>query len=245
VCSSDLDPARQLGQSAWYIGSGSYLIAGARVLFCYPDWTPEDEGIPESVTSVHDDNAFFNDTLNSWTVKQSLPYSMWMGIDFAIGGYGYIGGGDNLGGELGTTFDNLYRYDPTANTWAARTDLSRNIFLAQGASIDGKGYCVLGYATTAQTGDEGASSDGRSFYNTKWAMEYDPVANTWSYKSQGFEFNYNSGAVGAAGKIWSECWGGPSDPTAADIQEFDPVANTWTKHAFADWESEANSRLAL
>jgi predicted transglutaminase-like cysteine proteinase len=239
------DPARQVGQSAWYIGTGSYLVAGARVLFCYPDYTPEDPGVPDSSSTVHDDNQFFNDTLNTWAVKQSLPYSMYLGIDFAIGGYGYIGGGDNYGGALGATFDNLYRYDPTANTWAARTDLPRNLFLAQGASVDGKGYCLLGYCTTALTGDTNATADGRDFYNTKWLSEYDPVLNTWTNKSQGIGTNNLAGAVGAMSRIWSECVSGGGGPTDSDIQEYAPATDSWTAHAFAGWSSIDNSRLAL
>jgi hypothetical protein len=124
-------------------------------------------------------------------------------------------------------------------------DLPRNIAFAQGAEVGGKGYCLLGYATTSRTGDVAALFAGRDFYNTRWLTEYDPVLNTWTYKSQAIGWQNISGAVGALSKIWSECVEGDEGPTTTDIQEYDPATDAWTAHVSAGWSSIANSRLAL
>lgn len=230
-------PARQFGQSAWYIGAGSYLIAGLLSDTCYiPD--PNPEAPPTDVVNeiaVKDANAFFNDTLNAWTSKQSLPDAKCNAIDFAISGKGYVGGGENRAPVI---FGGLHSYDPGTDAWSSQQGLPRDVTIGQGASLSGKGYQLLGFCSSSATGDLSGTYNGLPIWQTKWLNEYDPVADSWAAKSQGFHNGLFNGAVGINAAVWSH--------DLEVLQEYDPLTEAWTNHTFGSGEAPgwSHNRLA-
>ena len=216
-------PARQSGQSAWYIGPGSYLIAGLLIDTCYiPD--PNPEAPPTDVVNeiaVKSANAFFNDALNTWTTKQSLPDAKCNAIDFMLTGKGYVGGGEN---RTPTIFGDLHGYDPTTDAWAGQQGLPRDVTIGQGASLSGKGYQLLGYCESSAPGDLSGTYNGIPIYQTKWLNEYDPLEDSWAAKSQGIHDGLFNGAVGIDGAVWSH--------DLEVLQEYDPLTEAWTNHTF-------------
>ncbi|MBS1583700.1 MAG: hypothetical protein JST66_15985, partial [Bacteroidetes bacterium] len=146
---------------------------------------------------------------DSWTRKNDVAYN---GVDgprigdeataFAIGDTGYVM--DRSG--------RLWAYDPTGNTWAARSLCPGGPAgaLAVEFSIGGKGYvCVT--SGTAVT----------------W--EFDPVAGSWTAKAS-FPGPTRSAAFGFAINGKGYVTGGLGTPTyKKDLWSFDPVANAWTQ----------------
>jgi len=229
------DPGRAQNQNAWYLQGSSYLLGGLRVYVVYET----SELIPPPIISeisAKDENQSFNDSLNSWTSKQSMPHANHSAIDFAISGIGYIGGGNNYDN---TTYDNLHSFDPAANSWTSKTDLPRGLVFSQGATISGKGYALMGYATEQYPGDTPASYRSESLWLTKWLTEYDPIANAWSNKSQGPYTKNFMGAVGANAEVWSqsEIDGG------GVLQKYNPADETWSSFPGGpDWDHSRLSR---
>ena len=230
-------PARQSGQSAWYIGPGSYLIAGLLIDTCYiPD--PNPEAPPTDVVNeiaVKSANAFFNDALNTWTTKQSIPDAKCNAIDFMLAGKGYVGGGEN---RTPTIFGDLHSYDPATDAWTGQQGLPRDVTIGQGASLSGKGYQLLGYCETSSPGDLSGTYNGIPIWQTSQISEYDPIADSWAARSHGPYDGLFNGAVGIDGAVWSH--------DLEVLQEYDPLTDSWAAHTFGVGQAPgwSHNRLA-
>ncbi|MEO8069606.1 MAG: kelch repeat-containing protein [Flavobacteriales bacterium] len=128
---------------------------------------------------------------------------------FTIGNKAYVGGGvdvDTLGTNMVT--NDLWEYDPAANTWTTRANMPA--LLASNArtfTLNGKGYVM---------------PDGT---NDLW--EYDPVANTWAVRAS-YPSTPASGRVAFVlnGLGYVGC--GNYGVDVQTFQAYDPIANTWT-----------------
>ncbi|MBK9421139.1 MAG: T9SS type A sorting domain-containing protein [Flavobacteriales bacterium] len=106
---------------------------------------------------------------DSWSTKASLPaYARYGPYAFAIGGYGYLGGG-NRGSAEGPYLDDLWQYDPILDSWSESTGIPG---LARYGStalvIDGKGYV------------QGGRDQSLDFTTELW--EFEPTGQSWNLK---------------------------------------------------------------
>jgi N-acetylneuraminic acid mutarotase len=176
-----------------------------------------------------------NPSGGTWTKKTDFPNnSDNLGVAFAIGNKGYFRSGDITAMQ---TYNSFWEYDPTANTWTKKTDLGPDAAnptppstglvrrSAAAFAIGGKGYIGTGL-------DAGVQID---FY------EYDPVANSWTQKTNygvsippsmpvaSGRFNTVSFSTSTQGYI-----GLGSDAGENQGQQFwvyTPSSNSWTKLA--------------
>src|SRR6185295_19378684 len=98
-----------------------------------------------------------------WTQKASMAGGMrYPAVGFSIGNKGYIGTGNNSP----TFYQDLWEYDPVANTWTQKANLpgaARSF--ACGFSSSSKGYIGLG-------------QNPGGYLLDFW--EYDPASNSWT-----------------------------------------------------------------
>jgi hypothetical protein len=135
-------------------------------------------------------------------------------VGFSIGAKGYMGTGQDA---VGTLLKDFWEYDPTSDTWTAKTSFGGTArWNAVGFSIGTKGYIGTGN-------------------NTADFWEYDPTANTWTAKA-----NYAGGAMSAsAGWGVSSTGKGYLGGCGLDalsnftkkFYEYDQATNTWTAKA--------------
>jgi hypothetical protein len=158
----------------------------------------------------------YDTTSNTWTQKANFPgVTRIAPVSFAINGMGYVGGG--AFNTINTTFYNdFYQYDPSNNTWTAKTGFST---LGRNAAIDfsvnGKGYMGTGYTGTW-------SSD---------FWEYDPVGDAWTQKANvpgSGRTVAGAFAIGVRGYVGGG-YSGSGD--LSDFYEYHPTANTWAAKA--------------
>lgn len=168
-------------------------------------------------------NSFFEyDTMtNAWTQKADLPVSnRSAGVAFSAGGKAYVGLGlkDYFTGTSALLND-LWEYNPTANTWTAKAslpDTGRGTFGY--FVVNNKVYVVGGQVTISD-----------SLTASVW--EYDPATDTWTAKAPfpgGKVSNPFAFSIGTKGYI--SC-GYANHSLSKKTYEFDPVANTWTSKA--------------
>ena len=139
---------------------------------------------------------------NSWALKANFGGTSRYGASaFTVGGKGYVGTGYD-----GTLKNDLWEYDPSADTWAAKAFYTFPCLFGTAFSIAGYGY--LG------TGISGNQSISR----------YDPVANTWTpepiYPGTGF-YALVGFSIGGKGFIGSGDDGPHTQPV--DLWQFDPT----------------------
>lgn len=131
-------------------------------------------------------------------------------ITFTIGNKLYSGGGSNK---------DFYEYDPASGLWTKKASIpgvSTNRSFATGFSINGKGYVGMG-----------TDQDISVLKKDLW--EYDPVANTWTQKS-----DFPGGGRDGLGVfvINNKAYiGGGSDNNFLfmDFYEYDPAQDKWTQ----------------
>jgi len=91
----------------------------------------------------------YDPSANTWTRKADFGGgTRTLANAFSIGAYGYVGmGNDSLGSDQ-ITYNpqkDLWRYDPTTDTWTRQTDLPGSArWAATGFSVNGNGYIGLG-----------------------------------------------------------------------------------------------------
>jgi gliding motility-associated-like protein len=151
----------------------------------------------------------------TWVQKASLPssYSVYYPYFFSISGKLYVCGG----WANGTQYNNLYEYDPVANTWTAKASIPQTCYGGASFSINNEGYIVAGNSSS------GLSPN---------VYMYDPPTNTWTQKNdfpgtprqntEGFTAN-------GKGYIFAGFIGGST--VTNDMWEYDPIADSWTQKA--------------
>ena len=138
----------------------------------------------------------YTPSTDSWAAKASNISLTEFG-EVVLSGFGYTWGGSSNAQWSGVGATNR-RYDPDANTWAARGSLPKSMafMCAFEDFAAGKGY-MAGGATIGQW-DSGKNIDVYGVYLTERCYEYDPETNAWvrktDYPTHGCEGAYYAGA---------------------------------------------------
>jgi len=152
-----------------------------------------------------------------WTQVANFPgLPRESAIGFAIGNKAYVGSG------LGDNYYDFYEYNPSVNTWTARTQFPVTVFErndAVGFSIGDKGYILTGFYSD----------------NLKDVWEFDPVADTWTQKN---DFPGVGRLSAAAFSIGNKGYFGTGvtynssgQQCLQDWWEYDPSTDTWKQKA--------------
>jgi N-acetylneuraminic acid mutarotase len=162
-------------------------------------------------------NGDFEILPGGWVQKASLPYPLPPGgraggIGFAIGNFGYMG----FGTDNGSDYDDLYRYDPAADSWTKRSSMGTGMEDLVCMVINNKAY--VGIGKSRQLAD-----------NTTLFYEYDPSTDNWTRKKD-FPGVKREAALGLAiGGMGYVGLGHTSDNNYLyDIWQYDPSSDTWT-----------------
>jgi N-acetylneuraminic acid mutarotase len=153
---------------------------------------------------------------NVWTQIASFPGAARGNLaGFSIGTKGYVGTGAYATSITNyICFYDFYEYDPSANTWTAKSNFPGAArYDAVGFAIGNKGYIGLGYD---------------AFINYNDFYEYDPITDTWT-KIADFPGGERRNAVGFS--IGTKGYVGTGFPSSNDFWEYDPSLNTWTEKA--------------
>ncbi len=150
---------------------------------------------------------------NIWTRKADFGGVSRQGAaSFSIGSKGYIGTGQDAGGNKTTDF---WEYDPISNAWTQKADFGGTARInAVGLGIGSKGYIGTGY-------DVG---NKRDFW------EYDPALNTWTQKAN-FGGTFRTGAAGFTIGNKGYIGTGKSGTRKNDFWEYNPATDTWAQKA--------------
>jgi len=170
----------------------------------------------QASTNVILDQLFCYDPVtNSWTEKASLPaYPRYGPHGFAIGGFGYLGGG-NRGSANGPYLDDMWKYDPLIDQWSSSIGIpGLPRYGATAFVINGKGFV------------QGGRDSSLDFTSDLW--EFDPVALDWTIRPE----------MPGVGRSWSMVMtfpyeavvGGGKDVALQvfnDAYRYQPSANSW------------------
>jgi RNA polymerase sigma factor (sigma-70 family) len=156
---------------------------------------------------------------DKWTVKTNMPTPRMNFCTEVVNGLIYAIGGVGAGGaNFGKTLSAVEEYDPVKDTWTKKSDMPtpRDCFSAK--VFDNKIY-ILG----------GENSGGDNFGPAiPEVLEYDPIADRWTKKSNMPTPRIGSGAVLVDNKIYTI--GGFNGGQMFTIVEiYDPASDTWTK----------------
>ena len=155
---------------------------------------------------------------NLWTPAASLlgPVRVWESA-FSVGGYGYVGTGQNNTGYL----LDFWKYDPVNDAWT------------QMGNFPGAGRNHICYATFV-IGNKGYWGTGAGippgFYNDWW--EYEPSTDIWTQKASLLVSQQRFGAtafsIGNKGYLGLGFGGSPNGTFLNDLLMYDPTANSWS-----------------
>lgn len=189
---SNFPGGARYGASAFTIGQKGYVMGGYNGATVFSDvW----EYTPAS---------------DSWVQKASIPVARYSGIGFSIGNYGYCGTGYNAG-----YLNDLWRFDPITNSWAAMPDLPGPVrALSTAFSIGPRAYIV------------GGSDAGPVALNDFW--EFNSLNQTWVAKPSlpfGGRFAASSFTIGGRGYIscGNNDLSSPAGNVLKDIWEYTPA----------------------
>jgi hypothetical protein len=170
------------------------------------------------------DNSFYryDPVENTWTEIAPFPGgARGFAVSFVIDGMAYVGLGLDADPYVGVdSRKDLWRYDPTNNTWTRMADLpfTYDLYHCLGFSVSGKGYVVR--------------SDVQ---DTFW--EYNPGLNSWSQKEDmpfAFEYYADAGFV-INNRLFITKTNGLPEPLPSEFWEFDFNDDSWKqKAAFMD-----------
>jgi N-acetylneuraminic acid mutarotase len=165
-------------------------------------------------------SSFLAFSQGTWTSRDTLPDSaMFQGITgFSIGNYGYAGLGEY--NHTIPNFDELWRFDPSTNTWAKKASFPGGARVAPASFVIGdKAYIVTG-----------SLHNGGACVTECWA--YNSINNTWTQKANfpgaprtyavGFAID-SLGYVGTGADELSDFY--------KDFYAYHPSTNTWTRIA--------------
>lgn len=113
------------------------------------------------------DLLMYDPVTDSWTTKAALPATPRNGCyGFALGGYGFVGAG-NYGSATGPYLDDLWKYDPSSDSWTASNGIpGLPRYGCTSFVVNGKGYA------------HGGRDSSLDFTNELW--EFDPVTENWT-----------------------------------------------------------------
>lgn len=182
----------------------------------------------------------YDSTTDYWTQVSSLPVKTSAGIikagrsgasAFTVNHLAFVTGGSC--NSLGVYLKDVWRYNDTTNTWAARSDfpgVARRFAVA--ASSDGynRGYFGTGFTL---------SKDGQSTVTLGDFWEYDPGTDKWTGKpnipqGRGEAAAFAIQPAGAAGTCIYVTGGAliaGQMPFFKDLWKFDPATASWTQGA--------------
>ncbi len=155
--------------------------------------------------------------LNIWKQKASIPgISRWGAYSFAIGNFGYIGGGYNL-----SNLYDFWQYDPNSDTWTQKSNCPMATRTAGCFSINGYGYVVGGIKPPGNT-------------ITDSLYQYNPLTNVWLPKAKypGVPiYGGASFALGGKGYYGIGNSGGANGPYINSFYQYDPLTDQWSQKA--------------
>lgn len=117
---------------------------------------------------------------DTWTKKADFPSSSRNhGLGFAIGKKGYYGFGQKQTKPfVYKTYQDLWEYDPEANTWTQKADFpGPGRLMTKGFLVNNKIFAGFGYVIAANGPNAGANDYQTDLY------EFDPGTNTWIKKN--------------------------------------------------------------
>lgn len=153
-----------------------------------------------------------------WANKANMPVALAGAAVVEHGGKVYVFGGSYgssaVGAVDGTKSDKTYVYDPSNNTWTAKTSMSKARTAARAVSLNGKIYVIGGY-------------DSNLAY-LRLVEIYDPATDAWSLGQEVPSGRAWAGAVASGGSIYY--FGGQNYlyEGSKEAYRYDPASNTWT-----------------
>lgn len=174
----------------------------------------------------------YDATLDTWTQKANVPgNARYAGIAFAIGNFGYAGTGYSVSTPA---MSDMYKYDPSQNTWTAIASIPVARVSGTAFSIGQKGYVLIGDHT---------SNQGNNPSNDVW--EFNPVNDSWTAKTS-LPATPRGGACGFAVGGKGYVGGGTNGSnTLSDFWEYDPQLDSWTQRTNIPIAICANMGLAI
>jgi N-acetylneuraminic acid mutarotase len=156
---------------------------------------------------------------NTWMEKPNPGIFMEYAISMVINNRAYVGIGTNRESGLNTPTNELWEYNPAANSWIRKADFPGMLrYGAIGFGLGNKGYAGLGRVPN------GAGL-------TDW-WEYDPVLDRWTRKADnpigGNIPFFNAAGFVLSGKIYL---GTGQHDNRNSWWEYNPQADTWTRKA--------------
>ena len=178
-------------------------------------------------------NYEYDPATDKWTAKSSMArpahhqaMAEYRGKVYVFGGF--VAPATGGGWE---PIDNVWEYDPVADTWKALAPLPSKRGSAVAVEVGGKIY-VIGGATTPEGGKEVAISNNTTARNLTSNDVYDVASNTWSSAAP-MALGRNHAFAGAVGgKIYiiggrvAHAFVAASQNTDI-VEEYDPSTNTW------------------
>lgn len=153
--------------------------------------------------------------LDTYTAKadSSSDHAEWPGSGYYSGNV-YLFGGGYTG-----SFNANEAYSVAGNTWSSKTSMTAGRLDLSYVTYDNKIWAIGGKASGSNA-------------STKTMYYYDPVANTWTQKTDMPDIKVQGVAGVISGKIYAACgFKNPGSPnvnsTVQKTYEYDPVANTW------------------
>lgn len=162
---------------------------------------------------------------NTWEQKANFPGSRrteCSAATFSIGTKGYVAGGLSEQNSNAVTLQETWEYDPSNDGWAQKADmpLANRTAYASGFSAINKGY-VLG----------GSYITENSTLHLKTLSEYDPVADSWSTKSNfPGQARYHASVFVIGSTAFAGC-GRTTNTFFNDFYKYNPYADAWNQVA--------------
>jgi N-acetylneuraminic acid mutarotase len=156
----------------------------------------------------------YNPVTDKWSKKTDMPTPREVSTS-VVNGKIYA-----IGGWNGVALSTVEEYDPAADTWTKKTDMPTARWGHSTSVVHGKIYAIGGRV--------GTWNQGPAFSIVE---EYDPVADTWTEKTDMPTARWGLSTSVVHGKIYAI--GGSQDESTAlsTVEEYDPVTDTWTKKA--------------
>jgi N-acetylneuraminic acid mutarotase len=175
----------------------------------------------------------YDPATDKWAVKKPMPrpahhaaLAEFRGKVLIFGGF--VAPTNGAGWE---PIDNVWEFDPVADSWKALAPLPSKRGSAVAVEVGGKVY-VIGGATTV-AGSKDVAFNGNTPANVLTTNDvYDPATNTWKSAAPMTLARNHAFAGAVDGKIYviggrmAHAFIAPSQPTDV-VEEYDPATNTW------------------
>lgn len=164
---------------------------------------------------------------NTWHEKDSILSGRYFLSSFVIGEKAYAGLG-SIDAEQRIYSDEMFRYDPTLDTWETMAPFpGGGRYAATAFTINGKGYICLGVGN-----DHMWRSD---------VWEFDPVTSQWTQKNDfpgGNRYHCASFVIGNKAYVCGGSYNAGYN-YLNDLWCYDPASDTWTQKASLPTEHKA------